>query len=57
MKKQAATKISTPYVSKTIITKAMGKLYKQFSEHNSWIWKTKNEVIKTNKDKSFVSFT
>jgi len=37
----------------------MGKLYKQFSEYNSWKWKTKNEVIKPNNDKSFhlVSFT
>ena len=59
MKKHAATKISNPYVSKAIITKAMGKPYQQFSEYNSWIWKTKDEVIKPNNDKSFhlVSFT
>lgn len=37
----------------------MGKQYKQLSEYNSWIWKTKKEVTKPNKDKSFhfVSFT
>lgn len=50
MKKHAASKISTPYVSKTIIIKTMGRLYKQFSEYMDM---ENKEMIKLNKDKSF----